>query len=278
MLALDGCRVFRPWGTDGAVEIAHAEPADRVFPLRTARSLGVCLKRGPAHEVAADGRALRYPADAICVRAPGCVWACESTGPAAFHSIDIDERLLPEGLGAAPMTFLPERSLPQLSAALRALEHSGSGLEREQALAELLMALRGTIRADALEHDAGLAAVERARALLVSELGVLPSLDELSQAAGANKFVLLRRFKRTFGITPHAYAVAVRLDRARELLARGVHAADVAARLGFSDQAHFTRSFRRSVGLTPVRYARQVRRLVGVPAETREPARSERST
>ena len=49
------------------------------------------------------------------------------------------------------------------------------------------------------------------------------------------------------------------VERARELLARGAHVADVAARLGFADQPHFSRLFKRVLGLSPSRYARSVR-------------------
>jgi AraC-like DNA-binding protein len=43
--------------------------------------------------------------------------------------------------------------------------------------------------------------------------------------------------------------------RARELLRQGQSPGQVAATLGFSDQHHLTREFKRRVGLTPGRYA-----------------------
>src|SRR5204862_6209066 len=64
-----------------------------------------------------------------------------------------------------------------------------------------------------------------------------PSLDELARATGTNKFVLLRRFKRDLGITPHALLTAMRIDQARALLHRGVPSAEAALLLGFADQA-----------------------------------------
>jgi methylphosphotriester-DNA--protein-cysteine methyltransferase len=44
--------------------------------------------------------------------------------------------------------------------------------------------------------------------------------DELAGRVGANKSVLLRTFRQRFGVTPHAYQVAVRVERARAMIAR----------------------------------------------------------
>lgn len=77
------------------------------------------------------------------------------------------------------------------------------------------------------------------------------SLDALARTAGLSRFQALRHFKRTFGLTPHAYLRQVRLRHARNLIYKHQDLADVAAAAGFSDQAHMTRIFRQSLGYTP---------------------------
>jgi AraC-like DNA-binding protein len=248
-----------------AVELAFAEPADRAFPARLSESLGVCLKIGREHEVWSDGKWTRYPADAICVRTPGTVWSCTSTGSVGFHSIDIDAAALPQPIRARPMSFLPSHRVPELQAVFNVLQKGRSLLLRQEAVAALVLALDAVIHSDTLRETPAASAVARARELLTARMTSPPTLDELSRATETNKFVLLRRFKRELGVTPHRYLVALRLNRARELLARGVAAADVASILGFADQAHFTRAFKSSVGLTPNRYARLVRTMVTLP-------------
>ncbi|KTS79852.1 AraC family transcriptional regulator [Pseudomonas oryzihabitans] len=80
------------------------------------------------------------------------------------------------------------------------------------------------------------------------------SLEDLARACGVDRFRLTRAFKAAFGLAPHAYLVQLRLSRARRLLADGLSPADTAAALGFADQSHLGRWFRRAYGLTPAAY------------------------
>jgi AraC-like DNA-binding protein len=66
---------------------------------------------------------------------------------------------------------------------------------------------------------------------------------------------LARCFSRRFGIAPHRYLLARRIDAARGRLLDGEPVAQVATSVGFHDQAHLTRHFKRHVGTTPARYA-----------------------
>ena len=74
---------------------------------------------------------------------------------------------------------------------------------------------------------------------------------------GLSQFALLRAFRAATGLPPHAYLNQVRVRRARLLLDDGVPAADVAGQVGFADQAHLTRHFKRVVGVPPAAYQRE---------------------
>jgi AraC-like DNA-binding protein len=67
---------------------------------------------------------------------------------------------------------------------------------------------------------------------------------------------LVRSFTRQFSLSPHAYVIGRRIDAARRLMLCGAAPADVAAAVGFYDQAHFTRHFKRHTATTPASYAR----------------------
>ena len=82
------------------------------------------------------------------------------------------------------------------------------------------------------------------------------SLDDICGAVGYSRSYLVRVFKKTFGMTPYAYLINCRVQRARHALRRGQKIADVALETGFADQAHFQRMFKRLMAATPRQYAR----------------------
>jgi AraC family transcriptional regulator len=67
----------------------------------------------------------------------------------------------------------------------------------------------------------------------------------------------LRTFSNTFGMTPHRYIVNERVAQAKELIAKGRLLVDIAAKLGFANQSHFTGVFRKVTGMSPGRFRQE---------------------
>jgi len=107
--------------------------------------------------------------------------------------------------------------------------------------------------------DTVAAAVRETRDRLWDDPAADVSLSELAERCGMSVFELVRRFKRAYGMPPHAWRIQARIARAKAMLRRGESAGRVAVQTGFADQAHFTRAFRRAVGTTPARYGRAAR-------------------
>ncbi|ARQ70071.1 helix-turn-helix transcriptional regulator [Streptomyces marincola] len=82
------------------------------------------------------------------------------------------------------------------------------------------------------------------------------SLAEAARLLHAHPTHLVRSFTAAFGIAPHQYLMARRVDRARRLLLDGRPPAQVATATGFYDQSHLNRHFKRFTGVTPGRFAR----------------------
>ncbi|GAA3705114.1 AraC family transcriptional regulator [Nonomuraea antimicrobica] len=100
----------------------------------------------------------------------------------------------------------------------------------------------------------GRRAVREALDVLHASLVDPPTLDDLAETVGARPFALLRAFKEATGMPPHAYLTSLRVRQARHLLLAGVRPALVAAEVGFTDQAHLNRHFKRIMGVPPAAY------------------------
>lgn len=81
-------------------------------------------------------------------------------------------------------------------------------------------------------------------------------LYALAEETGRSRYQVLRAFKRRYGLPPHAYHLCVRIAESQRLLAGGHSPAQVAIAAGFVDQSHFSKHFKRLVGVTPAQYAR----------------------
>lgn len=99
--------------------------------------------------------------------------------------------------------------------------------------------------------------VRRALEFLRERVAEPVTLDDLAAHAGFDKFHLCRAFRAQVGLPPHAYLTQLRVVRAKELLAAGVRPSEVAPQVGLYDQSQLNRHFRRIVGTTPGRYARE---------------------
>ena len=81
------------------------------------------------------------------------------------------------------------------------------------------------------------------------------TLSQASETIHAHPAHLVRMFSLAFGISAHQYLTGRRVDLARGLLLDGVPPSLAAATVGFFDQSHLSRSFRRVLGTSPGRYA-----------------------
>ncbi len=102
--------------------------------------------------------------------------------------------------------------------------------------------------------------VHRVKAFVDEHLAEPIRVEDLSEIVRLSAAHFSRAFKRSVGETPHAYIVRRRLEKARLLmLTTEAPLCEVALTCGFSDQAHFTKSFRHSAGISPAVWRRERR-------------------
>jgi AraC-like DNA-binding protein len=81
------------------------------------------------------------------------------------------------------------------------------------------------------------------------------SLGDLAGLTGLSKAYIIRSFRRFVGMPPYEWFLQRRIEAAKERLQKGERICDLAMDLGFADQSHFHRRFRRFTGMTPATYA-----------------------
>jgi AraC-like DNA-binding protein len=144
------------------------------------------------------------------------------------------------------------------AAALQQAHLAAQSGDRLASATLLALALSGlTYGRQRTPSAAGSHAVRDARAILHERLVDPPSLAELAAEVGTGQYSLLRAFRTAHGLPPHAYLNQLRVRRARALLDAGEQVAQAAVAVGFVDQSHLTRHFRRIVGVTPGAYRRK---------------------
>ena len=208
---------------------------------------------------------------AFYVLEPGETWLCQSNG-ASFSSLCIDPAWL-QWIAAEltqkerPQPHFPGHSLfdRSLNRALRELAASSqtpvSRLHQEELLltfAQILLAHAedpGTSLREGREH----AAVKRIKEYLQAYYTEEVTLQKLAQVTNLSPFHLIRVFRQTVGLSPHAYQTQLRLECARTLLGQGYDLSYVAHETGFFDQSHFTQQFKRSFSITPGSYRKGAR-------------------
>ncbi len=85
------------------------------------------------------------------------------------------------------------------------------------------------------------------------------SLSELAKVVELSPSRFARAFKQTTGISPHQYILEYKIERAKDLLNNPLLSiADISYTLNFSSQSHFTTVFRRSTGITPSVYRKNL--------------------
>ncbi|MDX1282442.1 AraC family transcriptional regulator [Shewanella colwelliana] len=104
----------------------------------------------------------------------------------------------------------------------------------------------------------GIMQLSRVKQLLHEHLASDINLEQLSSSVDLSKFQFLRQFKTAMGMTPHAYLTRLRLEYAKKSLRNGNSAINTAYEVGFFDQSHFNKAFKRAYLVTPSDFKKRV--------------------
>ena len=153
-------------------------------------------------------------------------------------------------------------TLRHIAMALRAGIQSGDALDRmygealSTALAVHLLREYGAPVLGPKRQYGGLSRAKLMRAVeyIHDQLDTDLTVSGIAQAVGLSPYHFTRLFKESTGQPPYRYVVEARVRKAKELLTTGKFTISEAAfHLGFADQSHLTRHFKRVFGLPPKR-------------------------
>ncbi|PXY02772.1 hypothetical protein DF185_01380 [Marinifilum breve] len=84
------------------------------------------------------------------------------------------------------------------------------------------------------------------------------SLDFLARYMGMDKFSFAKEFRLKIGLSPINYVLMKKTFLAKKIITKDLNLTQLAYQLNFSDQAHFSRHFKRFIGVSPSDYKRQL--------------------
>jgi len=247
----------------GVVEVLHARFTDHAYPSHTHDTWTLLIVDTGVVRYGLDRHEHGAARSLVTLLPPHVPHDGRSVAPSGFRkrvvylepdALDLDR------IGAAVdhPGWVDEPLRDGLHRLHDALRHPGDAFEAESRLAVVTDRLRRHLSAAEVEppevRDRSVA--RRLRDLLDDRLTEGVTLEDAATHLGVTPSHLIRAFGAEYGIPPHQYLVGRRLDRARRMLLAGLPPAQTATEVGFYDQAHLTRQFRRFLGTTPAAYAR----------------------
>jgi AraC-like DNA-binding protein len=201
----------------------------------------------------------------------GEVHACnpKDDGQWSYQMLYLDPRWVREVVGemdsfdAQVLHHLPSHTKPQhlhtrLTELNRCLFGSASVQDKEAALLLFVGDLFGSVPARRSHSQIDAARLRSVQSMIQARCTEALTLDEMAAQACMSRYHFVRSFKRAVGLTPHAWQLDQRIQRARHLLNQGMGLAEAALYLGFADQSHFQRAFKQRVAATPGNYLRNI--------------------
>jgi AraC-like DNA-binding protein len=263
--------VWRPWQLKELELFQGVAVSAPPFQHLTQEYRLVCIQSGTTELQYRNTRSQAVDETFVVIE-PGEICICQSKG-STYYCLHIDPAWLQPFVTEQfqreqSLPHFPDHPLfdPSLSRAVRDLAVRSlarvSRLQQEETLLSLLAQLLLSHAQDAgalpwlgWEHPA----VKRAKEYLEAHYAQEVALQELAGVTNLSPFHLTRVFRQTVGVPPHAYQTKLRLEHARTLLAQGYGVGYVAHEIGFCDQSHFTRQFKRYYLVLPGSYRKTAR-------------------
>lgn len=251
------------------LELMRARFDTHVFPRHWHDTYVIEVVEQGVDEFSCNGSTHLAPAGSIVLINPGEVHTGASAGaiPLAYRSFYPTQELLsrlcllPDGGHSHAFSshvIQHSRLAQRLFDAHASLEQHLYTLESHTLVLEAfieLVARYSNVRRSEEKFAFNSSAIRRTKEFIIENYSSAITLDQLSEVSGLSEFHLVRAFRKSVGLPPHEFLIAIRIEEAKQLLTRGEPVAQVSVATGFFDQSHFSKHFKRIVGVTPARYS-----------------------
>jgi AraC family transcriptional regulator len=187
-----------------------------------------------------------------------------------YFYIDLEDPLfnLESGIASttiSPRLFFFDQAVWDTALKLKAEVGNSDPFSRQYVAALSLVLMHELIRLERMRSGAaapvrgGLPVRQQKRVVefIQEHLAEDISLAALAELVDLSLYHFARAFKQSFGLPPHRYHMARRMDRARSLLQRStLPVTQIAMQIGFRETSSFTRAYRKFAGVTPSEYRR----------------------
>jgi AraC-like DNA-binding protein len=252
-----------------AIELLRGCHVNQEYPRHWHEEIYLCATLGGSSYLDCRGTSLLARPGTLALVAPGDIHANRKIA-CSFRCV-----LMEFGALQNAMEQFLERSIPELDfrsgliedqhtiarflKVHRSLEEDEPGLGRDDFAISFLHQLcvrHGTASLPLPPNGNENLAVRQTKRFLDEHFAERVSLHELARCMGLSAYHLHRSFQRRIGMPPHEYQIQVRIIKAKAFLRLGRSLSETAALVGFVDQSHLTRHFKRSVGVTPGKFLR----------------------
>jgi AraC family transcriptional regulator len=195
-----------------------------------------------------------------------------------YFYVDLQHRLFDPEIGIAssrisPRLFFFDQAVWDTALKLKAEVGNSDPSSRQYADALSLALMHELIRSERTISSAapplrgGLPRWQQKRVaeFIEAHLAEDISLATLAELANLSLYHFARAFKLSFGVPPHRYHMARRMDRARNLLqGSALSVTQIGIQIGFRDTSSFTRAYRKFAGVAPSQYRRHQKTMQSI--------------